>query len=392
MEYIPFEEALRIVLGEAVSLPSEETAMEESLGRILAEDIFSDVDMPPFDKSAVDGFAIRMEDLAYDLEIIETIPAGKKPEKKIGPRQCSRIMTGGMLPEGANGVLMVEDTEVTGTERIRFTKDKSGVNICFRGEDVRAGDKVLEKGTLLHDRHLAVLASVGATRIRVGSRPRTGILSTGDELVEPDRKPDGPFIRNSNAAQLIAQVREAGCIPSYFGIAPDEPGMLEEMIRKATGETGLLLVSGGVSMGELDFVPAILRQLGYDILVHGISIQPGRPTIFAKKENRFIFGLPGNPVSSFVLFEVLVKPFLRKMMGGIPDDPRIRLPLGADFLRRKSNRKAFIPVRIREGEIFPVDYHGSAHIHAYASADGIIAMETGVSKLRKGEWVYVRPI
>jgi molybdopterin molybdotransferase len=228
--------------------------------------------------------------------------------------------------------------------------------------------------------------------VRVSQKVRIGILSTGDELVEPGEPLSGAKIRNSNSYQLFAQVTRSGGMPVYYGIAGDQKKQLSEKLTVALEENDIVLATGGVSMGDLDFVPEVFRELGIRIMFHSISIQPGRPTLFGKKGERYIFGLPGNPVSSFVLFEILVKPFMIKMMGGTLAEPEIKLPLGADFIRRKSSRKAFIPVKIINGEILPVEYHGSAHIHAYSAAGGIITMESRVEKLEKGNLVHVRQI
>lgn len=389
---ISFEEAYKIVLDQAFTLPVERIEMMDALGRVLAEDIIADMDMPPFDKAAVDGYACRFEDINSPMEVMEIISAGKVPLKRIEKGKCSKIMTGAMLPEGADGVLMVEDTESNSGNRIRFIKNKSQKNICYRGEDIKSDDKLIDKGTLLQPQHIAVLATIGAVNPLVHRQARVGIFSTGDELVEPQETPALSKIRNSNAYQLIAQVTKAGAIPLYFGIAPDDPGYLLEKINLTLENNDIVLLTGGVSMGDFDFVPEVLKNAGFDILFKSIAVQPGRPTVFGKKKDRFIFGLPGNPVSSFVLFEILVKPFIMRLMGCSPEPPRLILPMGVDHQRKQSLRKSFIPVRIIDGQLFPIEYHGSAHINAYTAADGIIAIETGETLLKKGESVRVRQV
>ena len=372
--------------------PAERVNMTDSPGRILAEDIRSDIDMPPFNKSAVDGFAVRMADLDHDLEVIETIPAGKTPEFTISPGKCSRIMTGAMIPEESDCVIMVEETKVLDNGTIRVTKKQESRNICYQGEDIKAGDCVLSKGTLIKPQHIAVLAAAGAVNPKVSKKIHVGILSTGDELVEPEHLPSPSKIRNTNSHQLIAQVAAAGALPQYGGIAADTEISLSAMMSDSLDRNDIVLLSGGVSMGEFDFVPKAMENLDIEILFKSIAIQPGRPTVFGKRGNQFIFGLPGNPVSSFVIFEVLVKPFLLKMMGCLDEPEMLHLPLGATFERIKSERKALIPVRIENGLVFPVEYHGSAHINAYTHAQGIITIEIGKTKLIKGEITDVRPI
>lgn len=392
---ISFEEAINTVLSQHFRLDNERVVLSESLGRILAEDIFSDMDMPPFDKSAVDGFACILENLSINtttLQIIETIPAGTVPQKAILPGQCSKIMTGAMVPPGADCVIMVEDTTMVGEQQVKVTPVNTGNNICCRGEDIRKGDLVLPRGLQITPAHIAVLASVGAVNPLVAKLPAIAIISTGDELVEPAIPPAPAQIRNSNAMQLEAQARKVPALPAYYGIVSDEGPELRKIIDLAMSENNVVLLTGGVSMGDFDFVPEVMQEAGIEILFKSIAIQPGKPTVFGRRNNTFIFGLPGNPVSSFVLFELMVKPFLLRLMGCTTEPVEFKLPMGVDFMRRKSARKSMIPVIIRDGAVFPVEYHGSAHINAYSVANGIMSMEIGTTIVKKGEQVYVRPL
>jgi len=389
---ISFEEAYRIVMNHAIVFPSERVNMMDSLGRILAEDILSDTDMPPFNKSAVDGYACRMDDPGHDLVVIETLPAGKTPEFQVTGGTCSRIMTGAMLPEGADCVIMVEDTKILDNGRMRPVKNQTTRNICYQGEDLKAGDKVLFAGTRIKPQHIAVLAATGAVSPKVSKQIHVGILSTGDELVEPEHLPPPSKIRNTNAYQLTAQVSAAGALPQYGGIAADTEISLSAMLSDSLDRNDIVLLTGGVSMGDFDYVPKAMENMDIEILFKSVAIQPGRPTVFGKRGNQFVFGLPGNPVSSFVVFEVLVKPFLLKIMGCREEPENLHLPLGITFKRKKSVRKSLIPVRIENGMIFPVEYHGSAHINAYTEAHGIITIEIGKTELVKGEIADVRPI
>lgn len=393
---ISFEDALQITLSQVIVSEPERIPMMETLGRVLAEDIFSDIDMPPFNKSAVDGYACRREDLSGKapdpvfLQVVETIPAGSTPVKSIISGQCSRIMTGAMIPEGADCVIMVEDTIETSKDQIRFSGRNTCSNICFHGEDIRRGDIVLRKGTVIRPAHMASLATVGAVNPMVSKLPGVGILSTGDELVEPEERPSGSKIRNSNAFQLLAQVKSTPAMVDYLGIAGDEPEQLLQKVGHALEKNDVLLITGGVSMGDFDYVPEIMQKSGIDIIFKSIAIQPGRPTVFGKKNNKFVFGLPGNPVSSFVLFELLVRPFLLATMGCTEQVPIIILPMGTDYSRRKSERRSMVPVRIENGFVIPVEYHGSAHINAYTMAHGIISMAIGETEIKKGAMVHVR--
>ncbi len=386
------EEAFEILEQNSFELGTEFIPFQKGLGRILAEDVYSDMDMPPFDKSAVDGYACRKQDLANPLEVIEIIPAGSAPTKEIGENQCAQIMTGAPVPVGADTVVMVEHTENIG-EKIRFIKEKTNSNICLLGEDLKASDLVLRKGSLLKAPQIPVLASVGKTFIRVYRQPKVVVISTGDELVEPHETPKISQIRNSNAVQLMAQLQQLGLQGRYIGIAKDNPESTRKILGEALSSSDMVILSGGVSMGEFDFVPEILKEKKIQILFKSIAVQPGRPTVFGLKEKQFFFGLPGNPVSSFVQFELLVKPLLYKMMGHTYKALNLKLPMGIDFQRKKAKRKSYIPIYLNEnGEIMPVEYNGSAHIHSYVHADGMISIKRGETQLKKGQILDVRQI
>ena len=390
---ISFREALNIVLSEAVRMRHEKVDYRDSVGRILAEDVISDMDMPPFDKSAMDGYACRREDLGKDLKIIETVSAGTFPELSIGEGECSRIMTGARVPDGADVVIKVEETEMQGREQVRFTGKDTKANISLQGEDIRTGDRVLLSGTLIEPRHMAVLASVGWVHPVVSDRPRVAVLSTGDEIVEPHVRPGPSQIRNSNGQQLVAQVRRAGAVADYIGIASDDEEITYRMLSDALENNDVVLMSGGVSMGQFDFIPAVLERLKIEILFKTVALQPGKPTVFGKTGNKRIFGLPGNPVSSFNIFELFVRPMLYKSMGMNKPVNERKIVMGAHFSRKRSQRMSWIPVAISEDyKAIPVEYHGSAHIFSLVQADAFIAVPVGITKLKPGDYVDVRPL
>lgn len=394
---ITLKQASELTRNAAFPAGTERIPFGLSVGRILAEDIFSDIDMPPFDKSAVDGYACRRADLAENpgnlfLEVIETIPAGTIPQKSLSEGQCSKIMTGSKVPAGADCVVMVEDTELIDPIKVRINRYSNASNICFRAEDLNRGDRVIKSGTLLKPSHIAVLASVGVVNPLVSINPAVGVLSTGDEIVEPDQTPNPVQIRNSNSYQLIAQAEQMSIRADYLGIAADQAGSLHSKINQALDQYDVVLITGGVSMGDFDLVPRIMVESGVEILFKSVAIQPGRPTVFGRRGNHYIFGLPGNPVSSYILFEVLVKPFLFKLMGHELEPMLLNLPIGEDYRRKKPERLSMIPVRICDGAVFPIEYHGSAHINAYTLAHGVMMVEVGMTEIKKGELVHVRPI
>ena len=393
MEMISFEQAFELVSGTGLRTGTEVISFTESLDRILAGDVVSDMDLPPFNKSSVDGFACRKADLDNELEIIETIPAGKWPSVPVGSDQCSRIMTGAPVPDGANCVLMVEETQLMPSGKIRFTGSFKKENIARKGEDVRKGDTLLRAGKVIRPQDIAVMASAGHIMVLVSVMPKVAVISSGSELVEPDKKPGLSQIRNSNASQLMAQVARAGASGKYYGIAADFEDLTLSIVEKALSENDMVLITGGVSMGDFDFIPSVLERAGVKILFSRIAVRPGKPTTFGLHPKSAVFGLPGNPVSSFVQFELLVRPLLFKMMGCNWKPLDIKLPMNEKFTRKFTESMAFIPVMITgDGFVSPVEYHGSAHISALPEADGIIAMAAGKQLLEKGEIVSVRQI
>lgn len=390
---ITFEEAYRIVTSSAFRVGKEQVHFSESLGRALAMPVKSDMDMPPWNKSAVDGYACRHEDLGSNLTVLEIIAAGVMPSKEITPGTCSRIMTGAAVPDGADYVFMLEDTDDIGDGLVRFRGKPGNPNIARAAEDLFNGQTVLRPGRIIKPQDIAVMAVTGATTVTVSCRVRIGVISTGNELVEPENVPSRAQIRNSNAWQLLAQVERAGATGKYYGIATDDEISVTKLLRSALAENDVVLISGGVSFGDFDFVPAAMRSLGLTIHFDQVAMQPGKPLTFCTGDRKAVFGLPGNPVSTFVQFEVMVRHFIGKMMGISAEVPLLTLPLANDYSRKRAERMAWIPfVLTPEGEAMPVEYHGSAHITALPDAWGLITIPRGQSWIQKGEMVSVRPI
>jgi molybdopterin molybdotransferase len=393
LDMIPFEKAYEIVMNPEYNTGTETISFTDSLSRVLAGPVTSDMDLPSFNKASVDGFAIRKSDIGNDLEIIETIPAGQDPEKKIEENQCSRIMTGAPVPQSSDCVIMVEDTEMLPSGKVRFKGNFTKENIAFRAEDVKKGDVVLEAGRIIRPQDIAVMASVGHTSVSVSRMPRIGVISSGSELVEPHEKPGRSQIRNTNSFQLMAQITRAGGLGKYYGIAKDDEEITFSVVEKAIAENDLILITGGVSMGDFDFVPSVLERAGVKIHFSRVAVQPGKPTIFGIHNKAIVFGLPGNPVSCFMMFELLARPLICKMMGHQWKPLEIRLPMREKFSRKFAERMALIPVVITEDElVLPVEFHGSAHISALPDADGIVALPIGSKTIEKGEIVSVRQI
>lgn len=394
MDMIPFSQAVDIVMeSDIMMMESERISFTDSLDRILAGDVISDMDMPPFDKSSVDGFACRKEDLRDELEVLETVAAGVWPSKDITRGCCSRVMTGAPVPSGADCMIMVEDTETLPSGRIRFTGTLKKDNIALKGEDIRKGDIVIRTGMLIRPQHIATMAAVGHVSPLVSVKPAVAVISSGSELVEPGIVPGLSQIRNSNSSQLLAQIEQAGAKGNYYGIAGDDEDITYKIVSQAIAENDLVIITGGVSMGDFDFVPSVLEKAGVRIFFSSVAVQPGKPTTFGLHPEAAVFGLPGNPVSSFLQFELLVKPLLFRMMNCSLKPLTLKLPMALRYERRSADRMALIPVKLSgDGTVLPVEYHGSAHITAMNETDGIISMPVGVKIFGKGEIVSVRQI
>jgi molybdopterin molybdotransferase len=290
-------------------------------------------------------------------------------------------------------LILVEYAEVVASGKVRFTGTKTNSNICLKGEDLKKGELVLPSETLIKPQHIAMLATVGWVSPLVYKKPLIGIISTGSELVDPEEKPQLSQIRNSNGPQLFAQSTKYGFPVKSYGIVADDEELTTQIIEKAVKESDVTILSGGVSVGDFDFVPRIILKLGFEIHFSKINIKPGQHTTFASKDNKYIIGLPGNPVSSFIQFEVFVLPFLRKLMNYSQPEIHLPIPMIHDFSRKKSDRDECLPVQLTsKNEVELINYHGSAHIHAYHQAFGFITVSAGITEIKKGEIVYVRPL
>ncbi|MEE8307317.1 MAG: molybdopterin molybdotransferase MoeA, partial [Gammaproteobacteria bacterium] len=318
---------------------------------------------------------------------------GEIPQRDVSASQCAKIMTGGMVPEGADCVIMVEHTEELDGTNIRFTGESTRDNVSLKGEDIQLGDVVIKAGTQLRPQHIAMLASVGCVSPAVVRRPRVGIIATGDELVEPHIKPDISQIRSSNSHQLVGQVLNADAAPTYYGIARDTEESLDATLKKAMAECDVVLLSGGVSMGDFDLVPGIMKANGLNILFDEIAIQPGKPTTFAVSDDTYCVGLPGNPVATFSQFELLVKPFLYRLMGHHYRPANLRLPMARKHSRQRAARESWFPAKITDdGTVLPCEFHGSAHVESLCEADCLGTMPAGVGSLEEGALVTVRTL
>jgi molybdopterin molybdotransferase len=387
-------EAQALVLLHTRPAPAEHRPLSPAaLGLVLAEDVASDLDMPPWDKAMMDGYAVRAADLpggAGTLTVVEEVTAGQTPRVALTAGQATRIMTGAPIPQGADAVVQVERTLAPqpGAVRIDDPRLQPGQNILRRGREMRIGETVLARGTVLRPQELGVLATVGRTEALLVPPPTVAIVATGDELVEAPAAPGPGQIRNGNGPTVTAQAARAGSVPRYLGIARDRADSLHALINEGL-RSSLLLLSGGVSAGKLDLVPGVLRELGVQPHFHQVAMKPGKPVFFGTRGDTLIFGLPGNPVSAYVCFELFVRPALRLRRGLA--DPGMELPplpLAADFAYR-TDRPTYHPARweltAQGAQVRVVPWFGSPDLRGLTGSNCFVLLPAGDQHHRAGQ-------
>ena len=398
-----YEEALKTIVEWAVPLGEERVNIVDALGRVIAERVVSGRNIPPWDNSSMDGFAVRAsdvesarEDMPVELTVIGDLPAGKKWSGTVGKGEAVRIMTGAPVPDGADAVVRVEDTREITRERVRVMQSvRPGTDIRRAGEDVRTGDMVFAPGTRIRPAEMGMLAALNQPSLRVFLRPRVAFLTTGSELADLGEETGDDRIISSNTYSLTGQVVEAGGIPLNLGIAPDDPGEIRRRLEGAL-TADILVTSAGVSVGEYDFVKDVFQQIGIEVHFFKVRIRPGRPLTFGTYGNKLVFGLPGNPVSSMVCFEEFVRPAVRKMGGH------------ARFERAEMTARAREPVEKPEGLTFffrcrlvqengewwaeTTGPQGSGILSSMVQADGLMIVPEGQPRVEPGEPVRVHSL
>ena len=388
---IPVEEAQERVLAHVSPLEAITLRFDEARGFVLAEDVRADEDMPPFPASAKDGYAVIAADTTRERRLIGTQEAGSVDAPRVEPGTVVRITTGAPLPPGADAVVMVERTEERdGWVIIHQESVEPGADVRPPGQDIRKGQVVLSEGTELGPAEIGLLATIGRTQVRVYRKPVVAVMSTGDELVEPDHTPGPGQIRDSNRYTLAAAVAEAGGIPLVLGLARDEAATLEELMLRGLEEADALLTSGGVSMGNRDLVKPLLEKLG---TVHfgRVYTKPGKPVTFATVRGKPVFAMPGFPVSSLVSFEIFVRPALRKMQGHrCLFRPRRRVILEHD-VQHTADRTEFqrAVVTLRDGRFYAstTGFQGSGRLLSMVGANALLRLPYGQGDFKKGEVV-----
>ena len=384
----------------------EDTNIKDSLGKVLAEEIVSPCNLPGFIRSTMDGYALRAEDsfgasesLPSYLRLIGEIKMGSKSELKINPGEAVKIFTGGMLPEGANAVIMWEYTSEIDDTTIELRKSVApGENIAREEEDLKAGEVLLKEGHKLRPQDIGVLAGIGKVKVKVSKKPRVAIISTGNEVVPPQDVPQVGEIRDINSYTLGACVKKANGIPIYGGIVKDEANFLEQEIREFIEKDRVeaVVISGGSSMGSRDITLEVLSKLGKPgVLIHGVSVKPGKPTIIAIADNRPLFGLPGHPVSAMIIFDLFVRPLISWLQGEDYNNvfsPKIEAELISN-VASDPGREDYIRVVLYEenGKFYAKPILGkSGLISTMVRASGLVKIGLNVEGLKKGSKVMVR--
>lgn len=383
---------------------SEEIPLEAAFGRVLAEDIISESDFPQFRRTTMDGYAIRAsssfgasESSPAFLRLVGSIPMGEHPDFSVGPGEAARISTGGMLPEGADSVIMLEHSEMLDEKAIEIYKSVApGRHVIEVGEDFAKNETVLSCGRKIRAQESGVLAAFGRDRVRVYRKPRIAVISSGDEVLPVHERPRKGQIRDINTYTLSALIQECGAVPLSFGIVKDDYQMLLETCRKAAARSDMVLISGGSSVGSRDYTIAVLSALAdTEILVHGISVSPGKPTILARTgSRRAVWGLPGHAVSAMVVFITIVRPFIEYISGfSAQSAHHIKIPARLSrSLASAQGRSDFVRVRLlkKNGETLAEPVLGkSGLLSSMVRADGLLEIERDTEGLEKGEHVWV---
>jgi molybdopterin molybdotransferase len=389
---LSYEHALQLILDRIPAPSRESVPVTRALGRVLAEDVAADIDLPPFRRAVMDGFALRSKDLErgwFRLRVVGEAAAGAGLAPRVGPAEAVRIMTGAPVPAGADAVQRVELTEaLEGNEVLVREPVAAGTYVQEAAAEVRRGDRVLSAGQEIGPPQVGVLASFGRSSVRVYRTRGAALIPTGDELVEIGATPAFGQIRNANGPMLLAQARRAGLRARLLTPAGDDPRALREVVRR-NRRVDILVFSGGLSMGERDYVRGVLEEEGVEVVFHRVAVKPGKPVLFGRRGAQLIFGLPGNPVSTFVTFELFVRPAARRWMGlSAPVPARARLQ---DRIRHRPGRLFFKPGRcdLSEGRMLvrPLDTGGSSDITGFARANCLIMVPADREVLEAGETV-----
>lgn len=397
VDLIDVQDALKIILDSTKILDTKEVNLKDSLGLVINENVYSDDDIPSFDNSAMDGYAVIADDTKsaskenpVTLELIEDIPAGYVSKKSLSRGKIASIMTGAVVPRNADAVVMVEYTEKQKNEVRIFREVKKNENVRFAGNDIEKGSLVIQKGMLIRPQEMGVLASLGKSKVRVIRQPKIAVIATGDELLEVDEKLEDGKIRNSNTYLLISLIKKNDALPINLGIARDDKKDIENKLKKAL-DADIILINAGVSVGEYDYVKEVLQGMGVEIKFWRVAIKPGKPLVFGRLGDKLFFGLPGNPVSSMISFDRFVRPSILKMMGKKKLDKREVLAMAEHDIKKKIGKihymRAFVYKKDNENYVRIHHKQSSGVLTSMISANCLAIVPKEVSLVKKGSIV-----
>lgn len=399
------DKALDIIRNITYRLPSETVALDRSPGRVLAADAIATLDDPPFDKSAMDGYAVSgPAPLGATRRIKSTVAAGEAPGEAIKEGECVRIMTGAPVPSGTDMVIRREFTEEA-ADRMTLHTPEIQRNIIYKGENFKTGERLFSR-CRIEPRHTGILASIGMGNVRVEKQPVVGIITTGSEILDAgdggigsvlsgtaeDKLPGDGQIFNSNGPMLAALTIRDGGIPIPYGIVKDNEDSLSRTLNKALGRCDVILFTGGVSMGDFDLVPGVLEKAGAEVLFYKLAVRPGLPTLLCRRGDAFIFGLPGNPVSVFVIYELFVRELFHVLAGLTYEPVEARAVLSEQVTRKNTERVEYRPGHFRRSVVTPLFFRGSSHLSSLADANCLYRFDLGQGTIDKDSEIYARLI
>ena len=394
---ISISEAIQIVISQIAQLPAQEIAIDLSHGRILAEDIVADTDLPPFDRAQMDGYAVRAADVANvpaSLRIVGESAAGAGWHHEMKAGEAVRIMTGAPVPSGADAVQQVELTRENDSQVEILAPVELGRSIVRQASEIKSGETVLRAGEEINAAMIATLASFGYAKVKVSRQPRVAVMATGSELVDVDQKPGQDQIRDSNNYTIEAYATMSNAVVERLPLAGDDTEELKRQISRAAAHADVLITSGGVSMGVYDFTKAALKDLGAEIFFERVALRPGKPTVFARLGSTLVFGLPGNPVSVSVTFNLFVRTALRAMQGARETTLPVEHAVLARSLKGSIDRESYLPATLRTDEkgmllAQPLKWGGSSDFVSFARATALINLPAGAGIIESGTSVTI---
>ena len=391
------DDALKLVFENIEDYGNENISVFDSFNRVLHKEVFAKMDDPPFDKASMDGYAYKnYNGENYDLIENNIIAAGSSKNIKVGEGECVKIMTGAMIPNGCNFVQRIEWTEEikeNGKTFIKFTKKENVANIIKKGNNKKIGEKILDRKFIL-PKDIAILSGFGYDKIIVKKKINAAVISSGNEIADIGADLKEGEIYDANAPMLLSRVSNLSCNGKFYGKVRDDENEIRHTLNKAINENDMVLITGGVSMGDFDYVHKILRNIGVSQIFHGLAMKPGKPLFFGKLGNKAVFALPGNSVSAYMTFEIIVKPYILSSLGLHPDNEYIKAILSEDFNRHDAQRLEYVPVKLyfENTKLYVklIKYNNSSMISSFSEANGVLKIDIGIELIKSGDIVDVR--